>query len=45
MNPAGIFQVVSEVCVYACVCVCLFSRGLFTLRVENEAMCIADRKL
>lgn len=36
MNPAGIFKVVSEVC---------FSCGLFTLQVENEAMCIADRKL
>lgn len=36
MNPAGIFKVVSEVC---------FSCGLFTLQVENEAMCIADSKL
>lgn len=37
MNPVGIFKVVSEVCVFSC--------GLFTLQVENEAMCIADRKL
>ena len=45
MNPAGIFKVVSaEVCVCVCVCVC-FRVVCLLSRVENEAMCIADRKL